>query len=149
MIDVSSDSVRQSQHAPTLTLTLSLSLSLNINTVTLRTCDPSDLWPFGPMTLRTNELSPFIERIVNKTSNAMNALIVRKVPSSAKSPVEASNLEKFHVAVTKGKMSTFFLPVSPGVEYTNYYKSYTCKKLKTIRYRSRDWVIIHEYKRKS
>jgi len=36
MIDVSGDSVRQSQHALTITLTL------NRNSVTLRTCDPSD-----------------------------------------------------------------------------------------------------------
>jgi len=39
MIDVSGDSVRQSQHALTLTLTLTLSLTLtlNPNPVTLRT----------------------------------------------------------------------------------------------------------------
>jgi len=44
MIDVSGDSVRQSQHALTLTLalTISLALTLNPNSVTLQTCDLSD-----------------------------------------------------------------------------------------------------------
>jgi len=48
MIDVSGDSVRQSQNALTITLTVTLNLSLtltrNPNPVTLRTRDPSALF---------------------------------------------------------------------------------------------------------
>ena len=56
MIDVSGDSIRQSQHALTLTVTVTVTVTLNPNPVTLRTSDPSDQWPL----IRTSELSPIV-----------------------------------------------------------------------------------------